>query len=236
MGRDPPCHASGPGSPLSMGPAGKWRVYRGPGGGPAWGFTPWLVVGQVLVPGCTGGAGAGVAVPLTGHAGGLLVGCWLWCEPAAWQRAAAGSMRVVGLQVEEVRGSPGRRGWVCCMAPCPALPVCLCVPHRERGASARVQLCVRGESRRGGSGAGGAGEALPSRGLLGSASRGARVASPKLPVRPYVPREAVLGKEMVLPARASPALLLPRRGSVWPGAARGWPGGGEAICERRRRG
>jgi len=173
--------------------------------------------------GTAGSTQAAAAAPLAEKARGQPV---LLAVVRARVGAARGRGAVVlrGCGREQVRAAPGRRGRVCCMAPCPSPAAC--VSPGESVARVHVSGCVcRGESR------GVAARRCHCGGLrgckcrlLGAASRGARVASPQLPVRPLFPWELVPGRERVLPAAPHPAWLLPWRGSARPGAATGLPG------------
>lgn len=71
-----------------------------------------------------------------------------------WQRSAwlPGPCVLRGCRREQVCASPGRRSWVCCMAPCPSLPARLslsaCVSPEESVVRVHVSGCVCvGESR-----------------------------------------------------------------------------------------
>lgn len=233
-GRAPPCHPGVPGSPLPSGAGGQagglagcreltcLRAWRG----------------RAAVPGACRrrrGCGHGSSGREGRRAAGALPAVARAHGGAARGCGAAGVSRYGPLR----GGGAGSAAWLParpCQRGHPCLRVCL--PRRAWCVCTCPAVCAWGSpaaARRGG-------EALPSWGLrgwkrrpLGAVSRGARVASPKLPVRPFFPWEPVPGREMVLLARPHPACLLPRRGSAWPGAARGCPGGGEAICERRRR-
>lgn len=148
---------------------------------------------------------------------------------AALRRGACLRCVCAGLQAEQVCAAR-EAGLGCCMAPCPARPraprsawcVCTC-----------AAVCA-------GSPAPPA-EPLPSRGCA-PASAAARHGFPghprcitETPGKTFLPWGAGTGKGAGSAWRAPSCLAASRHGSAWPGLRRGCPGGGEAICERRRR-